>query len=169
MIVGVIVTVLMYKRKSDRLAFQADMDRAELAVERLRQHTQALDEFMFTPGVAENLKRFLMAASEAIESREFARFMAAKLTSGTAVDGDTALLYDLQELSVNNSAAYDVFIEALFAGLTAAFLRWPETASVVSIPVAPTQDYIKREVAATDKAIRERTYRGSMSDDLVPA
>jgi hypothetical protein len=155
---GLAVSGLWHVRRSARASFLADRRRIEIATQKLREHSSAMDRFMFLPDAPEPLKAFLLDASDAFESRAFAQFMADRIRSRRrAASAESEIWPQVQGLYLKNEEAYDVFVQALFTGLTAALLRWPETCDVVAIPSAPTQDYIKQEVTDTARAIRARS------------
>jgi hypothetical protein len=168
--VGLLLSTLWQVRRDGHKKFTAEMQRIGWATDSMREHGQALDKFMTLPDVPKSLKAFLLKASDVFETKAFALDMAAKINEAPA--GDDAVESDiwlqLQKLSASNTEAYDVFLQALFAGVTAALLRWPETAPVLSRPVTPTQDYIRREVVTTARAVRENM-NSAWSGDLLPA
>jgi hypothetical protein len=159
---GLALSSLWQMRRSGRQRFLAEMQRIEWATEQLREHGKALDQFMSLPDVPDTLKTFLLIASDMFETKDFALFMAAKIKAGlkSEENGDNEIWQELQRLYSRDSDAYDLFLQALWAGTTASLLRWSETAPVLSRPFAPTQDYIKREVVTTARAIRENTSIG---------
>lgn len=162
MAAGLALSSLLQMRRRGHAKFLAEKQRIEWATEELREHGNALDKFMFLPNAPEALKIFLLAASDLFETKNFALFLAANIKDGLASEetGDNEIWQELQRLYGKDSTAYDLFLQALFAGMTASMLRWPETAPVLSRPFAPTQDYIKREVVTTARAIRENTSMG---------
>lgn len=162
MAAGALLSGLWQWRQTRHRKFAAELQRIEWATEKMREHGQAVDRFMYLPCAPEKLKAFLLDACDVLDSRDFARLIAAKLKDGFKSNSegdsqDTEIWTDLQTLGADNSEAYDIFLQALFSGIMAALLRWPETAPVLSMPVAPTRDNIKRELAVTAQAVRENT------------
>src|ERR1700722_18682785 len=119
--------------------FCEEMQRLEWATDAAREHGRALDRFMHLPSAPEELKTFLLDASDALESREFARLIARKFKAGLPIDVDVdrdsensgrEIWAQVLRLASSNTDAYDTFVQALFAGIGASLLRWPETAPV---------------------------------------
>jgi len=153
MAAGLAISALWHARRNGRARYLNARHRLESASENLRAHSEALDRFLFRPGVPKSLRTFLLTASDLFETPGFASFLAARPPAG---EDDAADIWeDLQSLYTQDAEAYDLFLQALFTGISSCLLRWPETAPARPATVAPTQDYIRRELAATARAIRE--------------
>jgi hypothetical protein len=157
MAAGLAISALWHARRNRRARYIIARHRLESATENLRTHSEALDRFLFRPGVPRALQEFLLTASDLFETKRFAVFMAKRLKAELPPGEDDAadIWEDLQSLYTQDAEAYDLFLQALFAGISSCLLRWPETAPALSATFAPTQDYIRRELAATARAIRE--------------
>jgi hypothetical protein len=171
---GILVSVLVQQRLSSRKRFHADIQRIEWATQSMKKHAEALDAFMAVDEAPRILKTFLLNASNALESHDFTQFLATKLHASETMDQhveipDSDVWLAVQAISGQNTAVYDLFVEALFSGITAALLRWPETAPVLSAPIVPTQDYIKREVVLTDRAVRHTAGDRSPQNGMIAA
>jgi hypothetical protein len=173
MTVGAVLAALWQSRQAHHQAFCEEMKRLEWAADAAREHGKALDRFMYLAGVSDQLKSFLLDASDALEGREFVHTMAKMVKSGFSAESEVTgqaneIWNQVAQLAANNVEAYDVFVQALFSGIAAALLRWPDTAPVLSRPLVPTQDNIRREVVVTARAVRENASYWS-SKGLLPA
>jgi hypothetical protein len=160
-------------RRNRREHAGRELQRLEWATDEVRGHGHALDQFIHCPDAPEGLKKFLLAASDALEGHDFACLMARKLQTGTGLEredenSENDIWSQVLMLSATNPAVYNLFVQALYTGIAAAFLRWPDTASVLARPLAPTQDNIKREIVTTARAVRENNMR-SWPDGMIAA
>jgi len=159
---GACLSALWQMRRNSHAKYLSELQRIQWATDMVVEHGQALDAFMGLPNAPESLKTFVLMASDLVENRDVVRHIAAKIKAGQKPEEgeDTEIWNQAQSLLARDAGAYDMFVRALFSGILAALLRWPETAPVLSRPFAPTQDHIKTEIAITARAVRESASNG---------
>ncbi len=144
-----VLWLIRFRRSTEA---HAEIQRLNAAAEETGAHAEALDKFLSLRNAPQELKDFLLSASDALERQKFARALFIELGRGSDSATEASGLEvwgQVQRLATIDKEAYRLFVQALSTGIRAAAFRWTDEQRSDSDTVGPMEpDAVKREVYA---------------------